>query len=479
MRVVEINNENSLLIKDRVSIDVKTLNKNQYIISLINQGIKIGAVSNVEAFEIQAKIMDLLKELIMKYTKGESTSVTVEVTESLLNSILYSLDFYMLEINKPESILKELKQKDIKEIYEDALELLRVCVIDTKKLYEKIKRERLKMELEPYNTTIDEGIPCFFEKYTVVFQAHNAMASIDYPLVFDDMRVRGISYIKNYLEHLDVETEFCRYFLEEDIKKILIGFEKMCRLSHNIELINIFEVLINNSIFSVLCGNKAGELNITKSQYYMLSEEFKRRDLTTISVIINKAVEIVISDLQIINHVLIDYINNYKELFRQRILYALENDCLKSMIVVEEEEKQKYTFAFDEGKRMSEKKFKKTVDKIMNSSAIVDKVDVINSEVHSLQDFIDILDADCLYGEEFGHVFNTLGDIELTILAKLVFYEELRDGLTDPSVIIENKEVEVEWQEYFIKFIENLSQDKKKIIESLINEVDYEEIKFY
>ena len=478
--MMDLDIENSLHLTNEVKMNVRILNKNQYIISLLKEAMKCGVISNKDVLDIQIRIMEVLKQLIMKYTKGESTSVTVEITEGLLNSLLYSLDFYLIELDDPQAALRELKKKDIKIMYEKGIELLRLCVIDTKKLYEKIKRNRLKVELEPYNLTIDEAIPCFFEKYTVIFEAHNTMASIDYPLVFDDMSVRGISYIKNYLEHLDIETEFCSFFSGEDIDKILNGFGKMCRLNHTIELINIFELLINNSIFSVLCGNKAGQLTITKSQYDMVNENLKGMNLTRINALINKAVETIITDLQISNSLLIEYINNYKELFIKRVLNTLENHCLNSLIVIECEDSKKYTFAFDEGKRMSEKSFNLTVNIIMKLSEIVDKIEVLNSKVHSLQDFIDILNSDCFFGEEFGHVFNTLSNIELTILAKLVFYEELREELTDLSEIINSKrEMEVEWQKHFIKFMEGLSEDKKKEIEKLLNEVDYEEIKFY
>lgn len=468
-----MNTKNNLLLNNKL----KVLNKNEYIISLLKEGIKNREITNYDAIDIQIKTMDLLKELIMKYTKGESTSVTVEVTESLLNSILYSLDFYMLKLDNPEAALMELKQKDIKKIYEEGIELLRLCVIETKKLYAKIRRNRLKIELEAYNTTIDEGIPCFFEKYTVIFEGHNTMASIDYPLIFDDMRVRGVSYIKNYLEHLDIETEFCRLFKEEDIGKILKSFGKMCRLNHKIELINIFELLINNSIFSVLAGNKAHQLNITKNQYNIINQKLKLIDLDAI---INKALETVIEELKINDPLLIEYIEDYKELFIKRIRNALENDCLNSLIVVEDEESKKYTFAFDEGKRMSEKDFKLTVNKIVRLSEIKNKIEVLNSNVQSLQDFIDVLNSDCFFGEEFEDIFNTLSDIELTILVKLVFYEELRDTITNLSVIIDNKRgIEFEWQEYFIRFLDKVSKDKKEKIEKLIDQVDYEEITFY
>ncbi|MFL0248809.1 DUF6179 domain-containing protein [Clostridium neuense] len=469
--------ENKLLANSERKINVKKLNKNQYIISIFKEAIKIGLMNENEIIRIQVDIMNLLKDLILRYTKGESTSVTVETSESLINSILYAIDFYMLKMDSPEAAVMELKQKSIRQIYENGIELIRACIIDTKKLYGRIKRNKLRIELEPYNTTIEE-ISCFFEEYNIVFGAHNGMGSIDYPLVFDDMTVRGVSYIKNYLEHLEIETEFCRLFSEEDINKILVGYEKMCRLSHNIELINIFEILINNSIFSVLCGNKARQLNITKYQFNKINEKLK--SVTNIDELINEAVNRVVYDLKIKNKFLIGYIDNYKKLFEKRLISVLENDRLDIFIVVESKEEVKYTFVFDEGKRMSEGEFNSMVKRIMKVSKIEDKIEIINSNIHSLQDFIDIFNCDCFFGEEFENVFNSFSDIELTIFVKVVFYEELRNEKADLSTIISQKrDVETEWQEYFIKFMEGLCRERVTKIEEMLDKVDYEEIKFY
>lgn len=469
--------KSKLLVNREGKINVKKLNKNQYIISLFKEAIKIGLMSENEIIRIQVDIINLLKDLILRYTKGESTSVTVETSESLLNSILYAIDFYMFKMDNPEVAVMELKEKSIRQIYKSGIELLRVCVIDTKKLYRKIKRNKLKVELEPYNATIEE-IACFFQEYNIVFGAHNGMGSIDYPLIFDDMSVRGVTYIKNYLEHLEIETEFCRLFSEEEISKTLVGYEKMCRLSHNIELINIFEILINNSIFSVLCGNDASQLNITKYQFNKINEKLKK--LTHIDELINEAICRIVDELKINNESLMVYINNYKKLFKKRLISVLENNRLDTFIVVENKEEVKYSFAFDEGKRMSESEFNSMVKRIMKASKIEYKIEIINSNVHSLQDFIDVFNCDCFFGEEFEKVFGALSDIELTILTKVVFYEEFRNGTANLSIIIaQRRGTENEWQEHFVSFMKNLCEERKTKIEEMLSQIDYEEIKFY
>lgn len=452
--------------------------KNNYTLSLIEGALKSGKLDCIDAFNIQNKLMEVLKTLILKYTKGESTSLTVETTESLLNSMLYAFDFYFIKVDSPEASLIELVTGDINKIYYEGIELLRLYVIETHKLYLEIKKERLNIELDAYNTTLDDAISIFFEKYDIVFGAQNGMGSIDYPLIFDDWSVKGILYIRNYLEHLKIETEFCKLFYEKDIKAIVEGYEKMCRLTHSIELINIFEILINNSIFSVIAGNKADNLYISKYQANKIEEQFELRDAAFVSELIDDSVMKVLDDLQIKNSLIIDYINNYKELLKKRIENAALHQSLNSLIVVEEDTGVlENAISFGEGKRMSEKEFNTLVSCIMECSEAKEKAVIINSNVNSLQDFTDILNADCIFGNEFYNIFTGLSDIELTVLTKITFYEEIRDGQTDLNSLIRKKEeTEYEWQEYFVNFLESIISDKVLIgkIEGLLNRIDYD-----
>ncbi|MDT8716824.1 hypothetical protein IAI10_09150 [Clostridium sp. 19966] len=466
---------------DKDIFNLQNMDKNQYVVSLIKSGMKMGKLENEGLMRIQLELMELLKEHIMDYTNGESSSVTVETTESLMNSILYGLDFYLLRINDHQQALEELKEKNMKSMYENALIMLQDYVRDTKQLYLRTKRDRLKVEVEAYNSTIDEGIEIFFQKYNIVFSAHNAMASIDYPLVFDDMRVRGISYMGNYLENLNIETKFCKLFSEETINKLLEGFGRLCRLNHRIELINIFEVLLNNSIFSGMCGKNADELFISYEEFYQLNKRIINIDVFSVNLLVDKAVEKIIIDMKIEDKKLIDYITSYKELFKKRISNALKNNCLNSLVVIEQAEAKKCEFTFDNGQRMEDAAFKKIINKLLEAGNIEEKIDIIDSEINSLQDFIDMLEGDCIFENEYMEIFKALGDIELTILTKIVFYEELRDFSRDFRWLLSmgDSSMKEEWKRYFTKFLESLDEKKVKNIEKLINEVDYEEIKFY
>ncbi len=59
-----------------------------------------------------------------------------------------------------------------------------------------------------------------------------------------------------------------------------------------------------------------------------------------------------------------------------------------------------------------------------------------------------------------------MGDMELAVLAKIIFVEELRNNqLSLSSIAATNKEITAEWQLEYIRFAQRLSEERIKVIE--------------
>ncbi|WP_425446510.1 DUF6179 domain-containing protein [Dethiothermospora halolimnae] len=459
------------------------LEQNQYTASLLNETLKLGLLNIKEVSRIQTEVSYILEKLIMRYTKGESTSVTVETTKKLLSSIMYSIDAYMMNYDDVEKSIIDLKTKDIKEIYIKGVELVSLYYEKTMKDYRKIKRNKLNTKLEAYNATIYEAIPLFFRKYEIMFGAHNTMASIDYPLALpvDDIKIRGVFYIKKYLEHLDIETEFCKHFREEDIEEILISFGRNIRMDYKIELINIFELVINNSIFSILSGGKGEEIAISSSQYKFLNEKFDNLMNYDIELLIDQAFQKLINTLKINSFRVLDYINKYKKVLMGRVINGVENKSLDSIVITNKKESIKNnTITFRATEKLRDYEFNMLVKKLIRSISSEDKINMLNTSIKSLHDMIDIFNANCLFENEYIDLFSTLSDMELTILARIAFYEELRgNSINLLDAISCQKEIKDEWQIHYIKFLTKLNKDRIKSIETYLDKIEYEEISFY
>lgn len=73
-------------------LKIENINKYHYTLSLLLEGQKRGLIDKKNISYIQKQIIILLRELILKYTNGNSTSVKVEVAENIQKSILYVID---------------------------------------------------------------------------------------------------------------------------------------------------------------------------------------------------------------------------------------------------------------------------------------------------------------------------------------------------------------------------------------------------
>ena len=451
------------------------LDPRQYTISLLKEGLRAGLADNQTIGMIQGQVMLILKDLIMRYTRGESSSVRVETAEQLLNAIYYSIDACICHMNTPEEGLTLLKTKSIREIYEKGIELLSSCVTETKELYEKIRRNKLEVPLEIYNSLIEEDLPDFFRDYGVVFDAHDTMCNWDYPVIFDDMDARGIYYVKQYLEALETETEFCSRFSKDDIAKTLINYGRIYQTDYAKSPVNLFEVLINNSIFAALLGNSAARLSISKFQAGLLQRKLEGLDSARISSLVSEAIEQLIQDLKITHSPLIAYIQKYKEIFMERVWNAVTNGSLSNMILTDAEEGiEDGSILFEDRSRMNDDVFRSVIRRITACGSIEDKMNEITANVHSLEDLTDLLNAGCLFGEEFRAVFAALNDMELAVLGKKIFYEELRNGLVNlAKVIMGGREIEKGWQGEYIGFLQGLDEDRLELIEGYVNVIDF------
>lgn len=452
----------------------ENLDKNQYFISILQEGYYAGIVDMYSYKNIQIGIASILKELILKYTYGESSSVREETAFNILCSVYYVLDTYATALKRQGDIFAVLRGKSVKKIYEDGIEIIKSCVEESKRLYQEISVNKLDIPLETYNDTIDNALPEFFRTYDIEFAAHDTTTSMDYPLVFDDMTIRGIHYMQQYLEKLKLEMQFCNCFRLKNILKALSSYSRKYRLDIINAPINLFELLFDQSVFSVLSGNDGGELTVSGLQFSLLNKELSVANHNELNGIIDQAIKKIIEKFDIQNTNLIAYMNKYKEMFVSRLSTTLANSNLSNIIIIEDENPDDGKIIFEDADRMRDTDFAHLVELVLGCEDVGEKVKLISLNIHSMEDYIDLLGSDCLYGDEFMTAFEALSDIDLAVLGSIVFYEELRCGQLYilPQKLIEYREnTESEWQMYYTNYILSVSETRKKEIEDLINNI--------
>ena len=469
MSVVKKQGENQT--KDKLDLKRKHFNQRQYTLSVLKEGLNTGSINKGEMEYFQLQIMNILKDLTIRYTKGESTSVTVDTAENIMKSIFYSIDTGLKSLDKTETAFEAIKSGRVNQIYDKGLELVTACFNESRDIYQNIRKGRLKVGLEAYDLTIVEAFPVFFEKCEAVFDAHNTMVCIDYPLLFDDMSITGIFYIRRYLETLEIETEFCSLFPEKDIEKVLTIYGRIYKIDYTKTLTNIFELVLNACFFSVLSDGSTHELFISSMQYEILLKKLSGINPIKLDFIIDEAMNILISNLKITESKLLEYIERYKAVLRTRLKFALETESLKKLILLEDDKPvTREETVFIEVEKMLNDDFRELVERLTDELDSGAKISTIRSEIHSLEDFIDLLEAGCLFGDEYVLLFSELSNLELGVLIKVIFSDEMRDGPMDLSKTISLKiETGVEWQEYIMEFLKTFNEERLKSIEVQVN----------
>ena len=411
---------------------------------------------------VQQDIGSLLKEKIKKYCKGLSTSVTVEVGEQLLEAIYYTIDANFANNFNMEEAIDLFKRNSIGDLYKEGEAKLKDLFENIKELYKRVCENKYNTELIAYNDTLDE-FGKSFDTYDIEFNPQDIDASVDYPLIFGDLDKRGIYYVKDYLEVIDIENRFCNIFDNEEVETLLDINAKRYKLNYRDLLTNVFEIVINNTILSIIVDDDFEDFYIYREEINYLKNNL---NIENVEQKVNESVEKMISLLNIKDSELLKYVNLYKYRFVDQLKLAINQNNLESMAVICDEyleiskDLNKNKFIIDQN-ILSDEELRKILEEIEEESDLNKKVEIIKTKINSFEDFNDILKADCFYGEEYNLLFDSLDEVELCLLVRVMFYEEIEMGKFNLlKEIFKDATYDYTWQECYVEYMKNQTIDR-------------------
>ena len=435
--------------------------KRDYTVNVLKWGYLNKQFSENFILSVQQDIGNLLKEKIKKYCKGLSTSVTVEVGEQLLEAIYYTIDANFINDFNMEKAIDLFKKNSIKDLYKEGEGKLKDLFDDARDLYKRVCENKYDTELIAYNDTLIEEFGKYFDVYDMEFNPQDIDVSVDYPLIFGDLDQRGIYYVKNYLETIEIENSFCNCFDNKDVEALLDINAKRYKLNYRDLLTNVFEIAINNTILSIIVNDDFDDFYIYSEEINYLKNNLNQENVEQK---VDKAVEKMISSLNIENDDLLQYINLYKYRFIDQLKSALTENSLESMAVICDEyldvdlSKNKLTI---NPNTLSDEEFREILEEIQEESDINKKIEIIKTKINSFEDFNDILKADCFYGEDYNLLFDSLDELELTLLVRVMFYEEIEMGKFNLlKELFKGSEYDYAWQEAYVEYMKNQMIDK-------------------
>lgn len=437
-------------IEKNSSIRLKELDEENFFRDLLIKCYEKNLLENIYLEKLNHERLNILKTQLKYYTKDSSSSVMIEVAENILDSIDYTISVHLKTFSNLDLLLKTLKETELFDIFLKGQDLIKEYISLGQKLLSIAQKSKLEVNNYSYNDTIDYGLPPFFKEYEYFYSSHESPGSIDYQLSIGDFNNSGIEYINNYLKILILENNFCNNFNINDINSLLQSYDRNC----DELLINIFELVLINSLGCLICDKDVKNLNITNLDREHIKNKLLHLSSNTLEDELLNYLKRYFIFLDIKDNELINYINMSTTLkIAPLIKESLNlNKFEKVFISFNLNYSNRDTIEYMDGKKSSNAYFRNLTNKIRNCLLTEDKIHLIKNNIHSLEDLIDILEAECLYENEFNDLFQSLSDIEIALLLKNVPYLSFQ---TD---------YEKEWHIKFNVFFSCLNEEKQKAL---------------
>lgn len=160
------------------------------------------------------ELVPVVGMLVKKYTSGDSTSVSYEKAEQLMEAVLYCIA--ELERSGNDSLVSA-EGMSARRAYELGLSCVRDKVKKALALYHEILPDFSDYGNACLHETFLRGLPQFFQNYDIQFEPQNTILTLDYPVLKDISAYTGIDKVYAFILCVSLEQKFLHCFPEEDV----------------------------------------------------------------------------------------------------------------------------------------------------------------------------------------------------------------------------------------------------------------------
>lgn len=251
------------------------LDEKNYFRTIVEAGNENEMFTEDDLVNMQIEIMNLLDEKIFRYTGADSSSIKKEVMENIHESNYYTIGLQLKTFKNPDDAIEEIKKEGLKKIYYDGRKRIDRMLDVIRVMYAKVKKNKLKTENHIYNDTISGGIQGFLKIYDPDFNAQDMKITADYPLYNNLIgKLEGVEFIKEYVNSIYLENEFCNMFENEKIERLLYSYSN----KYKCLIINIFEIVFLKVIACKIVKRNVFDLEIDKSELDKIYQLLKDKE---------------------------------------------------------------------------------------------------------------------------------------------------------------------------------------------------------
>ncbi|MDD2971454.1 MAG: DUF6179 domain-containing protein [Lachnospiraceae bacterium] len=275
------------------------------------------------------ELLPLVGHLTAKYTSNESTSVTYETAQRLMEAVLYCIR----ETEQGgEAAMSPVpaESRSAAQTYELGQQMVLQKVQKLRKLYHHMLGEFQDYGMKSLDEVVRKGIPEFLRRYDVRFSPQETWLTLDYPILLEHGDLSGIDEVLLYLQCLVWEQRFLDAFDSTYVTEILrewnAGYEEMYE--------NICSIVLLNTMGHLLLQKPLQERGYTGAEYERMENLWRGRSQEELEQILRKLLKGWIASAYHNDQRLLYYLYNETGNAAARICNALYNHCLNRIFIL-------------------------------------------------------------------------------------------------------------------------------------------------
>lgn len=239
-------------------------------------------------YEIE-ELVPIVARLAESDTSKESTSITYDKAQQLMESVMYCIQ--ECELMEPLSLVSS-DEMSAQKMYETGLRYVEEKVKKTLKIYNEMMTDFSSYGNVCLYDTVAKGLPEFFKWYDCKLEPQNTILTLDYPILFDISQYTGIDRIYNFVLCVQLEQKFLHQFSSEYVISILAKYNKCYKQMID----NLCEIVLMNMIAHTLLGKTLSDLSFEPEEYQQLQALLQKENLPRLRGILKNAVEVLVRD---------------------------------------------------------------------------------------------------------------------------------------------------------------------------------------
>lgn len=271
------------------------------------------------------ELLPIVSELAQKYAGYESTSITYEKAQLLMEAVLFCLNEYN------SSATDSLVQRDIsvKEQYSIGAKLLFEKVENIRKIFNEISFQFEDFGVKCLYDTVQKGIPQFLKWYDIKFCPQNTILNLDYPLLIDCSFLTGADAVYKYIRAIQTEQIFLRKF---DKNYVMLVLEKYnSEYSDMIE--NICSIVLTDIIGHIAIKKPLNDIDFLYEEYLQLSKIFAGKSISDIENVVKDLIKKIVSRFYENDMDMLEYLCYETNNIAVRIYTANQHEQLSKIFV--------------------------------------------------------------------------------------------------------------------------------------------------